>query len=133
MKPIDLTEVIALEALASYHYEDFRKRAHGQGTNHVYYLSIVHYIYERAQSCYEIDLFELCRSRVKNRVARSINALVKQDCLEIINRDIRKGYNYRLTNKGVYVLTDYISFLKELEKEYFYKIRENNAISKKIS
>ena len=89
----------------------------------------VHYLNDMKGSCYEKDIVTISRKGIEWKVVRAIRKLAKKGFLKNVGEDDFLGRNYKLSNKGRKILDQYVLYLREVERDRIYQIKENKRMS----
>ncbi len=91
----------------------------------VYNLLKIHYFIHTTGECWREDVVASMNDNPKwPRVVGYTNYFLKaNNLIRIIDRNKVRGERYEITNKGMYMLEQYMVWLREEEKSIFYKIK----------
>ena len=103
---------------------DFLLRENIYNDKILYILLNAYYLINEKGSCYMEEL-SILDPRIKKR-AFYINIwyLAHASYLEVVGKSRHRGNEYKITIKGMNALNRYVSFLREKERECFWKMKE---------
>ena len=91
-------------------------------------LLMVYYLHKEKGSCWEKDLLEAAIDRGGNKQRTSIIFHRMYNGRLVTRHDRSKilGYRFEVSNKGMHVLRQYTSWVREEQRKYHYKLKVYN-------
>jgi hypothetical protein len=98
----------------------------------VYNLLKVHYLIEINDECWSGDIVATMNNKRNwmKTIKIANNAMANKRLLRIVARDPIRGDKYEITNKGRFIIDQYMSWIREEERKVFYEIKLSRKKSK---
>ena len=128
-----LAEFSFLSSLAKKNIQQFIDEADGiRHVNDIYNLLKIYHFIQLNDECWREDI--VATMNEKRNWSKTIkianNNMAGRRLIRVVATDPVRGEKYEITNKGAFVIDQYMSWLREEERKVFYAIKLNRRKAK---
>lgn len=122
-----LAEIYSVKQLEHFNIQKFLDSNYVSNKKVVDNLMLITYITNVQGHCWTSDLIELVGGDKKWRKPIEIGTyfMTQNRFIRVLEKHKKLGKKLEITNKGQFILDQYAAFLREQERGYFYRIKQN--------